>query len=108
MPLSGSISLSSDVPNVKKTIWSTVDKVLLDEALPGLLPFIPFNIHVGHNAFLAGLNTYGDGSEELAIDLFYWLNSPETGQEWKTARIRRKTFKAWMVQDAKKYEIHSL
>ena len=39
-PLSGLISLSSDGPNVNKTIWSAINKVLLDQGLPGLLPFI--------------------------------------------------------------------
>ena len=75
LPLSGLISLSSDGPNVNKTIWNTVNKVLVDEGLPGLMPFIPCNIHVVHNAFRAGLNSYGEASEELAIDLFYWLKS---------------------------------
>lgn len=81
LPLSGLISLSSDRPNVNKTIWSTVNKALLDEGLPGLLPFIPCNIHVVHNAFCTGVNAYGDASEELAIDLFYWLKSSSSRRE---------------------------
>ena len=44
LPLSGLISLSSDWPNVNKTIWSVINKVLLDQGLPGLLPFIPCNM----------------------------------------------------------------
>ena len=75
LPLSGLISLSSDGPNVNKTIWSPFNKVLLDQGLPELLPFIPCNIHVVHNAFHAGMNAYGEGCDELAIDLFYWLQS---------------------------------
>ena len=39
------------------------------------MPFIPGNIHVVHNAFHAGVNAYGEGCEELAIDHFYWLKS---------------------------------
>ncbi|XP_015759407.1 PREDICTED: uncharacterized protein LOC107338689 [Acropora digitifera] len=81
LPLSGLISLSSDGPNVNKTIWNTVNKVLVDEGLPGLMPFIPCNIHVVHNAFRAGLNSYGEASEELAIDLFYWLKSSPSRRE---------------------------
>ena len=81
LPLSGLISLSSDGPNVNKTIWSTINKALLNEGLPGLLPFIPCNIHVVHNAFRAGVNAYGDASEELAIDRFYWLKSSPSRRE---------------------------
>ena len=75
LPLSGWISLSSYGPNVNKTICNTVNKVLVDERLPGLMPFIPCNIHVVHSAFRAGINIYREASEELAVDLFYWLNS---------------------------------
>ena len=72
LPLSDLISLSSDGPNVNKTIWNTVNKVLVDEGLLGPMPFVPCNIHVVHNAFRAGSNSYGEASEELAIDLFCW------------------------------------
>lgn len=75
LPLSGLISLSSDGPNVNKTIWTTINTALVDEGLPGLMPFIPCTIHVVHNAFRAGINAYGEASEELALDLFYWLKS---------------------------------
>ena len=44
LPLSGLISLSSDWPNVNKTIWSVINIVLLDQGLPGLRPFIPCNM----------------------------------------------------------------
>ena len=78
---SGLISLSSDGPNVNKTMWSAINKVLLDQELPGLLQFIPYNIHVVHNAFHAGVNAYGEGCEDLAIDLFYWLKSSPSCRE---------------------------
>lgn len=81
LPLKGLISLSSDEPNLNKTIWSTVNKTLLDEGLPGLLPFIPCNIHVVHNAFHAGVNTCGDASKEVVTDLFYWLKGSPSRRE---------------------------
>lgn len=34
-----------------------------------------------HNAFRAGINTYGEASEELALDLFYWLKSSTSRRE---------------------------
>ena len=81
LPLSCLISLSSDGPNVNKTIWNTVNKVLLDEGLPGLMPFVPCNIRVVHNAFRAGITAYGEASEELALDLFHWLKSSPACRE---------------------------
>ena len=45
------------------------------------MPFIPCNIHVVHKAFHAGVNTCGDASEELVIDLFYWLKSSPSRRE---------------------------
>ena len=81
LPLSGLISLPSYGPNVNKTICNTVDKVLVDEGLPGLMPFIPCNIHVVHSAFCAGINIYGEASGELALDLFYWLKSSPSRRE---------------------------
>ena len=79
---SGLISLSSDGPNVNKTMWSAINKVLLDQELPGLLQFIPCNIHVVHNAFHAGVNAYGKGCKELAIDVFYWLKSSPSCRDY--------------------------
>ena len=34
-----------------------------------------------HKAFHAGVNTCGDASEELVIDLFYWLKSSPSRRE---------------------------
>ena len=45
------------------------------------IQLIPCNIHVVHNAFCAGINAYGEESEELAIDLFYWLKSSPSRKE---------------------------
>ena len=81
LPLSGLISLPSYGPNVNRTICNTVNKVLVDEGLPGLMPFIPCNIHVVHSAFRAGINIYGEASGELALDLFYWLKSSPSCRE---------------------------
>ena len=81
LPLSCLVRLSSEGPNVNKTIWNTVNKVLLDEGLPGLMPFVPCSIHVVHNAFRAGITAYGEASEELALDLFHWLKSSPASRE---------------------------
>ena len=81
LPLSDLINLSSDGPNLDKTMWNTVNKVLVNEGLPGLMPFIPRNIHLVHNSFRAGINSNGEASEELAIALFYWLKRSPSRRE---------------------------
>ena len=73
VPLSKLLSLGSDGPNVNKTIWSNINEELKVQGLPGLLPFIPCNMHVVHNSFREGLKLYGQSSEQLAIDLFYFF-----------------------------------
>lgn len=81
LPLSRLLSLSSDGPNVNKTIWNLVNKALLDSGLSGLMPFISCNLHTAHNAFRSGLSVYGEECEELAIDLFYWIKSSPARRE---------------------------
>ena len=44
-----------DEPNINKIIWSMVNNVFFDEGRPGLMPCIPYNIHVVYNAFLVGI-----------------------------------------------------
>jgi len=61
----GEISLPSDGPNVNETIWSAINKVLLDEGLPGFLPFI----HECINVFVKSCKT----STSQLIWFFYCL-----------------------------------
>jgi hypothetical protein len=61
--------LSSDGPNVNKTIWTHVQKRLTDAGHNGLIQIGSCNIHVVHNAFRAALCQFGTDAEELAIDL---------------------------------------
>ena len=76
------LCLSSDGANVNKAIWSAIIKVLLDQGLPRLQPFTPCNIPVVPNAFHAGVNAYGKGCKELAIDVFYWLKSSPSCRDY--------------------------
>ena len=39
-----------------------------------MLPLIPCNIHIAHNAFRAGLDSIGEDAEELALDIHRWLH----------------------------------
>ena len=73
IPLSKFLNIGSDGPIVNKTIWNYLNEEKIRMGIPGLMQFIPFNIHVAHNAFKEGLSAYGSQAEELAIDLFYYF-----------------------------------
>ena len=65
------LNIGPDGPNVNKTIWNYLNEEKVRIGIPGLMPFIPCNLHVVHNAFKEGLSAYGSQAEELAIDIFY-------------------------------------
>ena len=73
IPLSKFLNIGSDGPNVNKTIWNYLNEEKVRMRIPGLMPFIPCNLHVVHNAFKEGLSAYGSKAEELAIDIFYYF-----------------------------------
>lgn len=77
--------LSSDGPNVNKTIWMHVQKELTDAGHNGLIQIGSCNIHVVHNAFRAALCEFGKDAEELAIDLHTFF---------KLSAARREDFSA--------------
>ena len=81
LPVAKLLGLSSDGPNVNKTIWRNVSEMLKEQGFPGLMSFIPCNLHVIHNAFRKGLDIFGAHAESLAIDLFYWFKSSAARRE---------------------------
>ena len=64
------LSMGSDGPNVNKTIWKYLNDHLKSLGFPGLVEFMPCNVHAVHNGFKYGLSKYGQLAEQLAIDLF--------------------------------------
>ena len=48
---------------------------------PGLLQFIPCNLHVVHNSFKKGLKVYGSEAKDLAVDLFFFFKSSPCKRE---------------------------
>ena len=62
------ISLGSDGPNVNKTIWNLINQHMKASGLHGILPFIPRNLHIVHNALRQGLNVFGEEAEQLVLD----------------------------------------
>ena len=69
------LSMGSDGPNVNKTIWKHLNEHLKSLGFPGLVEFMPCNVHVVHNGLKHGLSEYGQLAEKLAIDLFYWFKA---------------------------------
>ena len=75
LPLAQLISLGSDGPNVNKTIWNLINEHMKASGLHGILPFIPCNLHIIHNAFRQGLNVFEEQAEQLVLDLFLFLKA---------------------------------
>ena len=46
LPLGKLLNLNSDGSNVNKTVWNKVNEIVKLKGFPGLLPFIPCNMHV--------------------------------------------------------------
>ena len=61
------MSLAGDGPNVSKTIWRLINDHKKSIGLQGLTPFVPCTLHVVHNSFRKGLNSYGENTEQLAV-----------------------------------------
>ena len=53
------LSMGSDGPNVNKTIWKYLNDHLKSLGFPGLVEFMPSNVHAVHNGFKYGLSEYG-------------------------------------------------
>ena len=84
LPMKNLISLSSDGPNVNKSIHRKINESLKAGGNPGLLDFEPCNLHTVHNAFRKGLNCFGSDAEELTFDMY---------QFFKQQPVRREDFK---------------
>ena len=75
------LSIGSDGPNVNKTIWKCLNEHLKGLGFPGLVEFMPCNVHVVHNGFKHALSEYGQHAEQLALDLFYWFKAHPARKE---------------------------
>ena len=77
------LTLESDGPNVKKTVWKIVNDALL--ALPGrshgLVDIGTCNLHICHNAFGKGLGVFANEISEFVIDLHWWFKQSATRRE---------------------------
>ena len=69
--------------NVNKTVWDYLNQHLTECRLPGMVSFIPCNLHVVHNAFRKGLSEFEDDT-----DSWFWFCSII----WKHLHAGRNTF----------------
>ena len=69
------LSMGLDGRNVNKTIWKHLNDHLKSLGFPGLVEFMPCNVHAVHNGLKYGLSEHGQLAEQLAIDLFYWFKA---------------------------------
>ena len=65
--------LGSDGPNVNKKVNSIINKQVLDIRGIGLIDIGTCNLHLIHNAFLKGLQEFGDTASELITDLYHYF-----------------------------------
>lgn len=81
LPVSKLLNLSSDGPNVNKSIIAQVNKQLTDAKLPVLVNIGSCNLHKVHNAFARGIAVFGRNAEELSVKLFYWFRNSAARRE---------------------------
>ena len=67
------LSLSSDGPNVNKSIKQSINNKLEEHFKRQLVDIGSCQIHVAHNSFRKGIEAYGEAIENLCIDLFYFF-----------------------------------
>ena len=67
------LNLSTDGPNINKSLWVKVHEQLLSYGLQGLLPLVTCCLHLIHNAFHYGCVEYGSEVESLSLHLHGWF-----------------------------------
>ena len=77
IPVDKMITLLQDGPNVNKTIFQSMNELILQDhpKFPGLIDLGSCTIHIIHNAFGKGIDQYGKVIDQLCIDLFSCSNT---------------------------------
>ena len=93
LPLNLLLVLGSDGPNVNKRVWNNVNDEVLkcsDRGNKGLLDISSCTLHVVHNSFGKGLESYGKNISEFIIEIHQWF---------KLSAARREDFA--LLQESK-------
>ena len=75
------LSLSSDGPNVNKSIKQSINNKLEEHFKRQLVGTGSCQIHIAHNSFRRGIEDYGEAIENLCIDLFYFFKLSASRRE---------------------------
>ena len=75
------LSLSSDGPNVSKSIKQNINNKLQENFKRQLVDTGSCQIHVACNSFGKGIEAYGEAVENLCIDLFYFFKLSASRRE---------------------------
>ena len=75
------LSLSSDGPNVNKSIKQNINNKLEEHFKRQLVDTGSCQMHVAHNSFRKGIEAYGEAIENLCIDLFYFFKLSASRRE---------------------------
>ena len=67
------LNLSTDGPNINKSLWTKLNEKLISLGYHGLLPFVACVLHILHTAFHYGVKVYGTEAESHALDLHGWF-----------------------------------
>lgn len=74
IPLRNLVHVSTDGPNVNKSLLEKLEVACKNAGSPGLVNIGPCNIHVVHNSFAAGLKVIEHwGIEEFLLDIHQWF-----------------------------------
>jgi hypothetical protein len=68
------LTIDSDGPNVNKTVKRIINKEFLSATKYNLLDIGSCNIHTAHNAFLKGLEKFGEKSSNLCVFIFHYFD----------------------------------
>ena len=90
LPVKCLLAFSSDGPNVNKTFKASMKRKLVAKCNRKYVDTGPCQLHVVHNSFRRGIEAYGEDTEKLCIELFYFYKW-SSGREEDYADIQPKS-----------------
>ena len=77
--------VSSDGPNINKSIYAQLNGKLKERGRKALLPFQPCTLHVVHNGFNKGILALNEDVSQLSFDLHSWFkNQPCNDEDFRS------------------------